>query len=92
MSQLSAVLTQWTMASGVALIGLFALGCEASPGELPKAGTSFTDCTGCPEMVVVPAGSFTMGSPKTENNRNEKEGPQSALTQFDLSLESIVKN
>lgn len=26
-------------------------------------GTSFADCDGCPQMVVVPAGSFVMGTP-----------------------------
>jgi formylglycine-generating enzyme required for sulfatase activity len=26
-------------------------------------GSAFTDCDGCPEMVVVPAGSFVMGTP-----------------------------
>lgn len=26
---------------------------------------SFTECAKCPEMVVVPAGEFTMGSPPT---------------------------
>ena len=26
-------------------------------------GSTFTDCDGCPEMVVVPAGSFVMGTP-----------------------------
>jgi formylglycine-generating enzyme required for sulfatase activity len=28
-----------------------------------KPGDSFKDCPKCPEMVVVPAGSFIMGSP-----------------------------
>ena len=28
-----------------------------------EPGTSFTDCVGCPAMVVVPAGSFVMGTP-----------------------------
>ena len=32
----------------------------------PGAGLSFKDCPDCPEMVVVPAGSFTMGSPPGE--------------------------
>lgn len=31
-----------------------------------KVGAVFRDCTVCPEMVVLPAGQFTMGSPKDE--------------------------
>ena len=33
------------------------------------------DCPECPEMVVVPAGSFMMGSPSHEQGRRAKEGP-----------------
>ena len=29
-----------------------------------EAGTVFRDCEGCPEMVVVPAGAYMMGSPE----------------------------
>jgi formylglycine-generating enzyme required for sulfatase activity len=35
---------------------------------------------GCPVMVVVPAGKFTMGSPDTELDRIENEGPQHEVT------------
>lgn len=38
-----------------------------------KAGASFKECRNCPEMVVVPAGSFQMGTPETEANRREHE-------------------
>src|SRR5262249_4926360 len=31
--------------------------------------TKFRACTDCPEMVVIPAGSFTMGVPQTELDR-----------------------
>ena len=31
-----------------------------------RPGKTFRDCPECPEMVVVPAGSFTMGSPSSE--------------------------
>jgi formylglycine-generating enzyme required for sulfatase activity len=34
---------------------------------------SFKDCLDCPEMVIVPAGSYMMGSPKTEIGRGEEE-------------------
>ena len=45
-----------------------------SPGEV------FQDCDDCPEMVVVPPGSFTMGSPSWEPRRNSEEEPQHKVT------------
>jgi formylglycine-generating enzyme required for sulfatase activity/uncharacterized caspase-like protein len=38
----------------------------------PKA--VFRECEKCPEMVVVPPGSFTMGSPSSEPERDNNEG------------------
>src|SRR5260221_9874318 len=37
-----------------------------APGRAP--GTVFRDCRACPEMVVLPAGSFTMGSSPQEKS------------------------
>jgi uncharacterized protein (TIGR02246 family) len=37
---------------------------------------TFRDCAECPEMVVISAGSFTMGSPADEPGRYDQEGPQ----------------
>jgi formylglycine-generating enzyme required for sulfatase activity len=51
-----------------------------------KAGDTFRECAVepgkdyCPEMIVVPAGSFTMGSPSTEAGRFDNEGPQHKVT------------
>lgn len=45
-----------------------------------ESGTRFRDCDVCPEMVVVPAGSFAMGSPLSEQGRWENEGPQHRVT------------
>jgi formylglycine-generating enzyme required for sulfatase activity len=41
---------------------------------------SFRECENCPEMVVVPAGAFTMGSPSSEEGRGDTEGPQHVVT------------
>ena len=41
----------------------------------------FKECEmGCPEMVVIPAGSFTIGSPEKEEGRRPHEGPQQLVT------------
>lgn len=59
----------------LAVAGIFAAaGCAEKP--VPPAGETFRDCADCPEMVVVPAGSFMMGSPANEEGRKRNEGPQ----------------
>jgi formylglycine-generating enzyme required for sulfatase activity len=42
---------------------------DPAPDHRYETGEIFRDCAKCPEMVVVPAGSFTMGSPKSERYR-----------------------
>jgi formylglycine-generating enzyme required for sulfatase activity len=57
---------------------------EVLPHVLPaeaerslKPGDSFKECAkNCPEMIVVPAGEFIMGSPASEGDRNKDEEPQ----------------
>jgi len=49
---------------------------EAAPVGGPVDGQVFQDCKGCPKMVAIPGGSFTMGSPVGEVGRDPDEGPQ----------------
>lgn len=44
-------------------------------------GKSFRDCKlNCPEVVVIPPGKFTIGSPITEAGRGSDENPQQVVT------------
>lgn len=70
---------------------------SSSPTEATKTvptdfrpGQTFRDCPSCPEMVVVPAGSFTMGSPASEPGRYDTEGPQRRVTRNTFSIGSVI--
>jgi formylglycine-generating enzyme required for sulfatase activity len=59
-------------------------------GVYPKAykpGDVFKDCPDCPEMVVVPAGSFTMGSPEDETSR---EGVPDKYAKWERPLHRVT--
>jgi formylglycine-generating enzyme required for sulfatase activity len=50
---------------------------DGQPPESEAAGPSaFRDCEECPEMVVLPAGRFTMGAPSTDPDAEPQEKPQ----------------
>ena len=68
----------FTVASGLLAASLAPAG-PAADGPY-KPGQTFKDCSECPEMVVVPAGSFMMGSPEDEAGRTYFEGPQHRVT------------
>jgi len=48
----------------------------ATTGTAASQGPIFKDCADCPEMVILPAGNFLMGSPASETGRQDNEGPQ----------------
>ena len=74
---MTAPLNRLTLAALLAACSLPALAAQGAdtPGKV------FRDCdTLCPEMVVLPAGTFTMGTPPDEMGRQDDEGPQHPVT------------
>jgi formylglycine-generating enzyme required for sulfatase activity len=47
----------------------------AAAADGKKPAEAFRECDHCPEMAVIPAGSFRMGSPDNETGRSNDEGP-----------------
>jgi formylglycine-generating enzyme required for sulfatase activity len=63
------------------VMGPSVLNVEQEKRLAASPGSGFTECvSGCPTMVVVPAGKFTMGSPSNEAGRSSGEGPQHEVT------------
>jgi formylglycine-generating enzyme required for sulfatase activity len=62
-------------------VGLAVLTIEQETEKASKPGSQFSECaSGCPAMIVVPAGSFKMGSAATQADRSPNEGPQHEVT------------
>jgi formylglycine-generating enzyme required for sulfatase activity len=88
---------------GFLVASLLALPAQAQPLSATqeralKAGDTFRECDICPEMVAVPAGAFAMGSPATEESRDDTEGPQHpvrigkpfALGKFEVTVDQFA--
>jgi formylglycine-generating enzyme required for sulfatase activity len=69
---------------------------EQEKARAAEPGSDFKECaSGCPIMIVIPAGKFTMGSPENELDREATEGPRHevtvvepfAVSKFEVSFE-----
>lgn len=57
----------------IACMALAAPALAAGRAKTPKVGERIKECRNCPELVVLPAGSFMMGSPAQEADRRDNE-------------------
>jgi formylglycine-generating enzyme required for sulfatase activity len=82
---------RWRMA-----MDLTALTVEQEQAKAAKPGSDFKECaSGCPVMIVIPAGKFIMGSPENEPDREASEGPKHevavaqpfAVSKFEVTFE-----
>jgi formylglycine-generating enzyme required for sulfatase activity len=71
----------WTVTWPYARVNVWPYVLSTAKEQALNPGESFKECAqDCPEMIVVPAGSFTMGSAPSEKGRSEPEGPQHNVT------------
>jgi len=75
----------------LAMLGATNAGAQDS---VPAVGSVFRDCPACPEMVVIPAGEFIMGSPLAESGHKDEKPQHSvkfakpfAVSKFELAFE-----
>jgi formylglycine-generating enzyme required for sulfatase activity len=71
----------WTVTRPYAAAQVWPHVLTAAQEQALKPGGSFRECErDCPEMIVVPAGAFTMGSPPGEKGSANSERPQHTVT------------
>ena len=58
----------------------------------PAPAKTYRDCEDCPEMMRLPGGTFTMGSPPSETGHRSWEGPQREVTlaPFAVGLKEVT--
>ena len=85
---------RFCLSSAIAVLALTASG--ACVAQVQK-DREFQECPECPVMVGIPAGTFIMGSPRSENGRFDSEGPQHevtiksfALGKYDVTSEQFL--
>ena len=71
----------WTITWPYARANIWPYALSITKEQALKPGKSFKECAqDCPEMVVVPSGTFTMGSPKSERGHQPAEEPEHQVT------------
>ena len=82
------------LVEGLAVVVLAGVGLVWLVGGSWRPGYVFSDCNGCPKLVVVPAGEFMMGSPVTEEGRYDNEEPRRrvAVSSFALGQYEVTRD
>jgi formylglycine-generating enzyme required for sulfatase activity len=61
-------------------------GLATSTDATERTAKTFKDCETCPEMVIIPPGTFIMGSPETEKDRDKDEGVHKVTIAYSLAV------
>ena len=75
------------MLSIAVFVGLIEI---AAGAETPAPGEAFRDCPQCPEMVVIPSGTFQMGSDRINTMRGGERRPQGPVREVTIATPIAV--
>jgi formylglycine-generating enzyme required for sulfatase activity len=78
-----------TFRLGFVMAGLLVASCS-EPAGTNAPSTTFKDCAECPEMVRIPAGEFTMGSPPSEMYRGAEAQHSVNIPAFALGKHEVT--
>ncbi len=78
-----------TERSCLANVIVLLLALSAVPAFAESPGNGFKDCADCPEMVVIPAGTFLMGR-KADPFSNQQQPPANEQPQHSVTLKSFA--
>lgn len=78
-----------SIAAAKAVYGWTMAALSSSPATLPPE-QKFRDCFECPEMVVLPAGSFLMGSPNGEGDPDEHPQHEVTIAAFAIGATEVT--
>lgn len=77
MNTIHSTFARAVVSAALGIVLLPAPGAQPQPApDALSAGQAFKDCADCPTLVVLPRGSFLMGSSESEAGRRKVEGPQ----------------
>ena len=82
-----------TVVSGLAAIGMLGVLIvenDISANGAPAVARAFADCSGCPDMVVISGGTFTMGSPPTELYRGAEAQHRVTIPSFAIGKHEVT--
>jgi formylglycine-generating enzyme required for sulfatase activity len=65
---------------------LVAFGTASAAGVSSKPGATFKECRNCPMMVVIPSGTFTMGTPASEDHHRDMENQHKVTIAYKFAV------
>lgn len=80
------LIAMWAVAAAILWVSAWSAEPETVSASVTASAAASRDCDACPEMMMIPGGEFTMGSPVGEPERGDDEGLQRRVRVKPLAL------